>query len=386
MARRGHGEGSIYQRRDGRWTGFIPLEGGKRKFFYGKTRRDVQQQLRQALVDQHQGTLVTGPRQTVAEYLKRWLEDTVKHSVRPRTFESYSLNVRRLEPHIGKLTLSSLSPEAVQKTYGALLEAGLAPRSVEQAHTVLHRAMRLAVQWRLIGRNPTEAVTVPRPKHDEMHTLTHEQVQMLFVSSVDDRFHALWVLLATTGLRMGEATGLRWEDVDLQHRRLLVRRALQRQRGVGLVMVEPKSERSRRTVHLASGTVTALREHRHRQLEERLQAGPLWSDQDLVFCNLMGTPVDPARINEALHRALKRAGLPRIRVHDLRHTAATLLLGRGVHPKMVADLLGHSTIVLTLNTYSHVIPALHAEVAAHMDTLFTDTEPKRSSQGLRESN
>jgi integrase len=380
--RRGHNEGSIYQRADGRWVAAISLENGQRKTWTGKTRRAVQKRLSEALHARQRGALVVGSHQTAAQYLTRWLNDTVQPSVRPRTHESYGLNCRRVIPHLGHLRLASLSPEHIQACYSALLAAGLSRRSVEQVHTVLHRALRQAVQWDLLGRNPTEAVSVPRPARREMRTLDAAQVQQLFESSRDGpgaRWHALWVLLATTGLRLGEATGLMWSDIDLGAGTLTVKRALQRQRGAGLVLVEPKTKRSRRTVHLASGTLETLREHRRRQAEARLAAGSLWQDRHLVFCTTWGSPLDPAHINKQFHRALAHAGLPLLRPHDLRHTAATLLLQRGVHPKVVQELLGHSTITLTLDTYSHVAPALHAEVANHMNALFTTTDATPSA-------
>jgi integrase len=251
-----------------------------------------------------------------------------------------------------------------------LLQRGLSRRSVEQTHTVLHRALRQAVLWGLVLRNPTEAVTVPRPTQREMHTLTEEEVGRLFEASRGHRLHALWVLLVTTGLHLGEALGLRWTDVDVASGRLVVNRALQRQPGVGYVFVEPKTARSRRTVYLAPGTLSALTEHRRRQLEDQLAAGPEWSNTGLIFATAIGRPADGTWVTKWFHRALAEAGIPRTRIHDLRHTAATHLLRRGVHPKVVQELLGHSTISLTLDTYSHVAPALHAEVAQHMQTLF----------------
>ena len=219
-------------------------------------------------------------------------------------------------------------------------------------------------------RNPTEAVTVPRPARREMHTLTEEEVGRLFRASEGHRLHALWVLLGTTGLRLGEALGLLWSDIDFSGGRLVVNRALQRQPSVGYVFVEPKTARSRRTVYLAAGTVTALVEHRRRQVEDQLAAGPHWNNTGLVFASPVGRPVDGTWTAKWFHRALDQAALPRIRIHDLRHTAATHLLNRGVHPKVVQELLGHSTISLTLDTYSHVAPALHAEVATHMQSMF----------------
>jgi integrase len=254
--------------------------------------------------------------------------------------------------------------------YAALLHQGLSRRRVEQTHTVLHRALRQAVLWGLMFRNPTEAVTVPRPSRREMQTLTEEEVGRLFRASRGHRLHTLWVLLATTGLRLGEALGLLWSDVDFDGGRLVVSRALQLQPGIGAVFVEPKTARSRRTVYLAPGTVSALSEHRRRQVEDQLALGPEWNDTGLVFTAPTGRPVDGTWAIKRFHRVLDLAGVPRVRIHDLRHTAATHLLRRGVHPKVVQELLGHSTISLTLNTYSRVAPALHAEVANHMQALF----------------
>lgn len=203
-----------------------------------------------------------------------------------------------------------------------------------------------------------------------MHTLTEEEVGRLFQASRDHRQHALWVLLATTGLRLGEALGLLWSDIDFAGGRLVVNRALQRQPGVGYVFVEPKTARSRRTVYLAPGALTALTEHRRRQVQDQLAAGPEWSNGGLVFASPVGRPIDGTSAAKWFCRVLVDAAVPRIRIHDLRHTAATHLLRRGVHPKVVQELLGHSIISLTLDTYSHVAPALHAEVATHMQALF----------------
>ncbi len=369
MARRGHGEGSIYQRADGRWTAAISLRDGKRKSFYGKTRRDVQQKLGRALRDQEQGLPAVPERLTVAQYLEQWL-GSVRTSVRAKTYETYDLNVRRVRPHLGGRRLAALTAMDIQGCYAALLAQGLSRRSVRQSHEMLHRAMHQAVEWGLLARNPTDAASPPRPERQEMQTLTEPQVQHLFAATTADRYHPLWVLLVTTGLRLGEATGLRWEDVDLTNGTLTVRRALQRRRNAGLVFVEPKTAGSRRTVHLVAGTVRALREHRRRQVEDRLAAGADWQDHDLVFTQAFGRPLAPETVTDALQRALQHAGLPRVRVHDLRHTAATLLLVKGVHPKVVQEMLGHSTISITLDLYSHVLPTMHREAVQRLEALF----------------
>jgi integrase len=370
MARRGRGEGTVYRRGDGRWEAALGV-GGRRQRYVGPSQRDVRTKLVAARRALEQGIVVSGTSPRVEAYLTEWLQDSVRPSVRWTTHRAYALCMRRLSPLVGHLRLTALTPQAVQAVYAALLQQGLSRRSVEQTHTVLHRALRQAVLWGLMLRNPTEAVTVPRPSRREMQTLTEEEVRRLFEGSQDHRLHALWVLLATTGLRLGEALGLLWTDIDVASGRLVVNRALQRQPGVGYVFVEPKTARSRRTVYLAPGTLRALSEHRRRQVQEQLAAGPEWNNTGLVFITPVGRPVDGTWAIKWFHRALDGAGLPRLRIHDLRHTAATHLLRRGVHPKVVQELLGHSTISLTLDTYSHVAPTLHAEVASHMETLFS---------------
>lgn len=376
MSRRGNCEGSIYKRSDGRWEAKITVEGGKRKSLYGKTRREVQEQLTEVLRAQQQGRFDPEPSQKMSQFLSHWLEDQVRLGVRPKTYESYALNVRRLTPYIGGIRLNKLRPSHLQHCYAELLERGLSARSVEQAHAVLRVALRQAVRWGLLSQTPTAAVTLPRAARREMQPLTPEQVQTLLTSTAEDRLHPLWVLLVTTGLRIGEATGLQWKHLDLSAGTLTVRQALQHQQGKGLVLVEPKTGRSRRTVYLAAGTVEVLRHHQDRQRLKLAAEGKPWDATALVFCTRSGRPLAPNNIWRSLHAALQRAGLPLIRVHDLRHTAATYLLSMGTHPKVVQELLGHSTVTLTLDTYSHVLPVLHKQVAGHMDKLLPGHSPE----------
>jgi integrase len=390
--RRDKGEGSVYAT-DGKWREFLDLGyvGGqrKRKYFSGKTKRDVLDKLNAARRALGRAQVLPDDRQTVEQFLASWLQ-MVRQAKRARTYEAYDLQVRRLLPHLGRLRLSQLTPAAIQKAYAALLEKGLkgkplSRRSVKHAHAALHTALEQALKWELIYRNPTDVVEVPQPPKREMATLGAEQAGHLFASaaSQEDPLQALWIVFATTGPRMGEACALRWADLDLACGTAVIQRALQRQRGVGLVFVEPKSDSSRRTVQLARFAVAALKEHRKRQAEWRLSLGSEWHDHDLVFCSQFGKPLDPARVRDRFHRALDCADLPNLRPHDLRHTAATLLLKRGVHPKVVQELLGHSSITLTLGTYSHTTPAMHAEAARQMDVLFGGANPSDEMQPLQ---
>lgn len=374
MTKRGNGEGTVYKRKDGRWEGAVTLEGGKRKRVYGDTRHEAKERLTELLRAQQQGRLLAEPSQTVSHYLNHWLEDQIRLKVRPSTYESYALNVRRLTPHLGHIRLDRLKPNHIQRCYTELLASGLSARSVDQAHRVLRAALRQAVKWELLSQTPTAAATPPRARRREMQPLTPRQVHELFTSTADESLHALWVLLCTTGLRIGEASGLEWQHVDLSTGTLIVQQAVQHQQGKGLVFIEPKTGRSRRTVHLATGTIAALRLHQDRQKLAWRAAGKPWDETGLVFCTKAGRPLAPSNIRRSLHRALTQAELPLIRVHDLRHTTATYLLSIGAHPKKVQELLGHSSIILTMDTYSHVLPTMHQEIADQMDRLFEASE------------
>jgi integrase len=308
-------------------------------------------------------------KQTVSKYLDFWLR-SIKGSIRPRTYESYDLNVRRLTPSIGSFRLSALKPAPIEAAYAGLRAGGLSNRSIRQAHIVLHGAMKKAVQWELIGRNPCDAVSAPRADRQEMKTFDETQVKRLFEASKDDRLHALWVVLVTSGVRLGEAIGLQWQDLDLSRGSITINRSLQRQREAGVVLVEPKTKASRRKVFLAASTMAALDEHRNRQLLERVAAATVWQGGGLIFCRPDGRPLEGSNLSSEFHKLLERAELPRLRIHDLRHTAATLLLAKGVHAKVVQEMLGHTTITITLDTYSHVAQGMHEEAARTMDSLF----------------
>jgi integrase len=229
MARRGHGEGSIYQRSDGRWAASISLEGGKRKTFYGKTRKEVQGQLKTALHQQQQGTLATGPQQKVEQFLTHWLENVHKQSIRSRTYERYEEIVRlHLVPGIGHHQLQKLSPQHLQSFYTQKLEEGLSTTTVISFHNVLHKALETAVRWNLISRNVCDLVSPPRRKRFEIQPLSVEQVQQLLAATRDHRLEALFILALATGMRRGELLGLKWQDINFQTDMLQVRRILTR--------------------------------------------------------------------------------------------------------------------------------------------------------------
>lgn len=234
MARRGRGEGAVYRRKDGRWEAQLRLRDGRRTSLYAHSRLRVVEKLADAGWRIDHGLPLQAAKRRVGDYLDYWLEVT-RRRVRPTTYEAYELNVRRLQPHLGSLSLARLEAAFIQATYDRLLQSGLSPRSVEQAHAVLHRALCQAMHWGLIATNPTELVAPPRPKKREMTALTAAQLQRLLMTTRQERWYPLWVILSTAGLRIGEALAVSWENVNLETQRLVVVRSLQRQRGVGLV-------------------------------------------------------------------------------------------------------------------------------------------------------
>jgi len=350
-----------------------PTPAPKRKTIYGKKREEVADKLAKALADRADGIVFDDKYITFGDFITRWLEDSAKGDLAPRTYHNYRLQVRRhIVPALGRTKLKNLSPASIQSLYAAKLRQGSKPSSVRYIHAVLHRALEQAVRWNMIPRNPAASVDPPKLRQEEITPLDAAQARKLLDAARGDKFEALYVLSLTVGLRMGEALGLRWSDVDLDAATLRVNRQLQRMRRHGdraghLVFSEPKNA-SRRTIDLPQRAVEALRSHRKRQVEEQLRVGSNWQDNGLVFATIVGTPVDAQNvINRHFKPLLKRAGLPDIRWHDLRHTCATLLLSRGTHPKYVQRLLGHASIQLTLDRYSHWMPSMGKHTASAMD-------------------
>lgn len=368
--RRGHGEGSIYQRKDGRWTAAITLEDGGRKSFYGKTRREVQEKLKVALREQQQGTLVTEPQQTLKVYLEHWLEQVYKPTVRLNSYMGHrSVVNHHLIPGLGHITLQKLTPEKVQAFYREKLDGGLAARTVILIHAVLHQALENAVKWGLVARNVTDLVSLPRVRRYEAQVVTSEQARQLIDAALSSRIEVLMIVAIATGMRLGELCALRWDDVDFERGAIAVRRTVGRIPGYGYVENEPKSKSGRREILLPAVAVGMLREHKVLQEQVCVVVGEKWQERGLVFPNGCGGFLNPDRVRIQFKRVLKIAALPRMRFHDLRHSSATILLVAGVHPKVVQERLGHSSISMTLDVYSHVIPSMQQEAAGKMDDM-----------------
>jgi integrase len=375
--RRGNGEGTIYKRADGRWTAQVTLADGSRKSVYGKTRADVQRDVAALRRARDLGMPVSrDERVPLAAYLADWLA-RIRPSVKPLTHARYGELLRHISPALGRVALAKVTPAHVERLYADVLAEGLSSTTARQMHSVLHHALGDAVRKGLVPRNVCELVDAPTPRRTRVQALTVEQARTFLAAAAGDRLEALYLLALSTGMRQGELLALHWGDVDLDAGVLQVRGTLHRVPGVsvgdksGLVISDPKTSHSRRPVRLSGVAVAALRKHRARQLEERLAMGELWDEHDLVFCNSIGRPCEARNVvRNSYQPLLDKAGLPRIKFHALRHSAATLLLSQGIHPKIVAELLGHTTISMTLDIYSHVTLDMQQEAAETMDRLF----------------
>lgn len=492
--RRGRGEGTIGKTTDGRWWGRITIgvyttpagkRAQRRRVVYGPTRGAVARALHKLLKDRDAGLPIQSERQTLKQYLTHWLHHVILPKVRDKTWIHYEGVVRlHLVPSLGDVPLSHLTPQRIQAFLTDHHAAGASAAACKNSRDVLRVALNQAVQWEMLPRNPAagKLVTLPRQRRHEIKPLTPDQARTLLQAVDGHRWGAVFTVALGLGLRLGEAVGLRWQDVDLVAGRLHVRQAMQRGggdptrrgeraarvralyqqladtppkkgtrdaaratltgllpthrqlkatimegpadgeavtlaraalaelahargaalralktwppdtrrdairkdlraalkdlRAVGTTIApaETKTERSRRTIALPAVVIQALEAHRRRQLESRLAAGRHWQEHGLVFTSRIGTPVDGRNLHHDLKRILAKAGLPDIRFHDLRHTAATLLLAQGVSPRVIMEVLGHSQISLTLNTYSHVLPVLQDDAALKMNGILTGTD------------
>ncbi len=347
-----------------------------------ESEKAADQALRTRLGQVDRGEAVSRSTQTLAQYLiDEWLPSR-RSKVRASTWASYADALTgRVVPRIGAVKLTALTPRHVSELYDALLvdggrdprrSPGLSARTVRYTGLVLGRALEDAVKLGLLARNPVSAVEKPRPRDVEMRAWSADEARQFLAHVADERLRALWVLYLTSGLRRGEALGLRWADIDLDAGRLAVRRTLVAV-GYSVQWSEPKTERSRRVVALDAGTVTELRAHRVSQLEERLKIGPDSRDDDLVFASVDGSPLHPQHISTTFERHQRDAGLRRIRLHDLRHTAATLHLSEGVALKIVSERLGHSSVAITADLYQHATEHMQSDAAERLGATLLGT-------------
>lgn len=364
--RRGNKEGSIYKRKDGNWCTQVSLDG-RRLTKYFKTHRDAVAWMKEIQDQISLGLTFEGAKLSLADHLNRWLP-SVKSSLRLKTWQQYEqICGDHIIPTLGKIKINELRPDQIQTLYTVKIDAGVSPTTVRMIHAVLHRALNQALKWGIIGRNPSDAVDRPKPSRKEMQTLSDYQARQLLIASQGSPYETLYYLALSTGLRQGELLGLKWSDLDWSNGHLRIQRQMQRVTGEGLLLLEPKTAGSRRVVTLGPAILEKLRAHRQNQDLHRAFTGDKWQEQDMIFTSSIGSPVDQRNLHRDFKLILDKAGLPNIRFHDLRHTAATLMLQEGIHPKIVQERLGHSQISITLDTYSHVLPAMQETAAAKMD-------------------
>jgi len=373
--RRGNGEGSVYWEPDRKkWCVAVQLPSGKRKRFRFKDKKQADRKLREAVTAREQGTLATGPRTTLANYIHGWLEDVVRMHKAPRTYETYESKVRlHILPELGKTRLDALAAQQLRSLYAKKSREGMADGSIGLIHTILYSVLKMAEEDGLIPRNVARHVKPPRRSttKGEERAFSEDQAKALVKAIEGHRFENFLLLLAGTALRFGEAAGLRWQDVNLERGSLVVNQAVTRVRG-GFEFNAPKTASSRRHVPLGPRVVAVLRAQRVTVAEARLLAGADWQHHDLVFPNRVGKPLREDHVLAAYHKVLETAGLPRRRLHDLRHTVATYAFANGADSKDVQELLGHSRIDMTTRIYMGPAPERLRAVVNRLDGLFGD--------------
>lgn len=371
--------GSIKKKREGLYLVSVFLgrdAGGKRQYHYKQikgTKGDAQTYLNGILHSKDTGTFVQPVDVTLNDYLGKWLETAARPRVSERTHEGYTyLLERHVQPELGNRKLPDVRPLHIQKLYSDMQARGLSARTVRYLHAVLSSALKQAVRWGMLARNPAELVELPRQARKEMHALSPAEAAEFLKAARQDRWGGLFAFALATGMRPEEYLGLQWKDVDLDRGVVTVRRALVwRSTGGGWYFSETKTARSRRQIPLPASTMRALAEHRRQQAAERLKAGATYQQHDLVFATPEGGPLAPRNLKRRHFRPiLEQAKLPAdFRLYDLRHSCATLLLAAGEHPKVVSERLGHASITLTLDVYSHVLPTMQEAASQKLESL-----------------
>jgi integrase len=366
--RRSRGEASVYPTKDGRVRGAIllPHPDGTptiRRYVSGRTRADVVRKLDELRREAEAG-FPTG--QTTGDYLARWIV-AVEPDLAAATHREYARHVRDYWSTLAPIPLTQLTPAHVERVMAELRRRPLSNQTIRHARSTLRRALTDAQRHGLVNRNMAALAKPPKLERREMRALSAAEAGRLVTATADEPLGPVFATAVGTGLRLGELLGLAWSDVDLEARKLTVRRSLARARGGGWGLGEPKTKGSRRTVMLPAIAADALRRQKARQAADRLAAGTAWQDRlGLVFTDALGRPLDPPTVSRMFRLTSDRLGLG-VRLHDLRHTAASLMLAAGVPLKVVSEALGHSSIAITADVYSHVTPDLRREAADAMD-------------------
>ena len=363
MGKRGNGEGTIFKETSGLWVAEISLPGGKRRRKRAKTQAEVKQWLLSQREASRDGLIVEDDKVTFGQFFSRYYQDVLTHNVQPKTLESYgSISRTHILPALSNYRLTAITPQMLQSLYSEKLKSGLSPRTVHYIHTLIHKALKQALRWGLVTRNVADLVDKPSSPRKTPVVWSVNQVNLFLANIKDHRWYPIYVLAIYCGLREGEILGLRVEDIDLLRRVLQVRQAVQYLIGKGLTIKEPKSEAGKRSVSIPGFAVAVLTDYLLSTHKE----------QGLIFTTSNNTPISPRNLIRHFKSAIEELGLPNIRFHDLRHTHASLLLIAGVNPKVVQERLGHASVTLTLNTYSHLLPGIQEAAAEKFDELMNN--------------
>jgi len=356
------------------------------------TKRDAERKLVTLLRNLESGDHIEPSKVTFEEFSKRWLKDHAWANLSPETAQAYEIMVKKhMVAAFGRHKLQQITPEILQRYYADKLatgrrdgKGGLSPRTVKHHHRLLHVIFASAVKWRVLPRNPADAVDPPQFQRKEMNTFDQEGLETFLNSLQDTEYYPVFYTLLFTGMRRSEALALRWQDLDLDFGRLSIERSLHHLNDRTFHFLPPKTEKSRRLVALPPSLVLVLKQHRDNQRAMRLTMGLVVSNNDLVFAHVDGKPLLPHSISQAWSRLAKRAGYPEVRLHDARHSHASLMLAQGVHPKVVSERLGHNSVSLTLDVYSHVLPGIQEAAALAFDNAFKG-ETQEAKQKLSET-
>ncbi len=341
------------------------------------TKKEAEKRLAELLHQLDNGTFIKPGKTTLREYLEKWLRDYAKPNLSPRSFERYQgIVTKHLLPDFGSIPLTQLRPEHLQRHYTTKLNEGLSARTIRYHHAVIHKVLQTAVKWGLVIRNVADAVDAPRIHHNEMQTWDEGDITRFLETAKGSSYYALFHTALYTGMRRSELLALRWQDIDFIFSQIYVSRSLHHLKDGSYIFTEPKSARSRRTIALSPSAILTLRGHKEKQALERAMLGTLLQDDDLVFSDLEGKPLRPNTVTRAWTMLAKRAGVKVIRLHDARHTHASIMLKQGIHPKVVQERLGHASIQMTLDTYSHVAPGLQQAAAESFDKLLNGKRKK----------
>ena len=371
--KRGNNEGTIHRRSSGSWRAQVTLDG-RRLSFTGTSRQECADWLKKITRQIDDGMTFANTKISLGDYLSGWLE-SIKTSTKPRTWIHYEQLVRKfVQPFLGQIKIMNLRADHIQTFYNQLQQQGVGVYTIRKTHAVLHSALSQALRLNIIGHNPASAAIIPRKPAGEMRILDESQISQMLVAARDTRLEPILQLAVTTGMRQMEILGLNWTDCDWITHTIKVERQLVRPEEKDAQFASPKTKYGRRTISLGSRSIEILHDHFERQNSERIKAGEKWRENGLIFTNAEGGPLDPRNLLRDFKRLLLHAGLPLIRFHDRRHTAASLMLNHNIPVLVVSRMLGHARPSITLDVYGHLMPSMQAEAAEKVDALLAPIE------------